>query len=120
MPSIDTTDRKYQVTEQFQPDKESTWKYPAERDGWKIAHNALRGEMALMRETLQVLRDRALQQWEIHALKEAANAHLVHIHAHHRYVYWVLQNCVREILVTCHLPCQMTISNTETNYSISQ
>jgi hypothetical protein len=110
MPSIDMKDRKYQVSEQFQSDKESTWKYPA--------HNALRGEMALMRETLQVLRDRTLQQWEVHALKETANAHLVHVHAHHRYVYWVLQNCAREILVTCH--CEMTILNTKTNYSIIQ
>jgi hypothetical protein len=93
MPSVDTKDPKYQGTDQFQPNKESTWKYPAERDGWMIAHNALRGEMAFMRETLQIIRSRALRQWEIQALKEAANAHLVHIHAHHRYVNWVRIAC---------------------------
>jgi hypothetical protein len=87
MPSIDTQDPKYQVTDQFKPDKESTWKYPAERDGWRIAHNAIRGELAFMRETLQIIRGRALQQWEVQALKEAANAHLLHIRSHHKYVY---------------------------------
>ena len=30
---IDIADKKYQKTEEFKPDKESTWHYPKEKDG---------------------------------------------------------------------------------------
>ena len=31
--SIDPTDKKYQVSEKFAPDKEGTWTHPKEKDG---------------------------------------------------------------------------------------
>ena len=39
---FDPTDKQFQIKKEFPPDKESTWKYQAENDGWVHAHNALR------------------------------------------------------------------------------
>ena len=85
MSSFDPTDPQYQVIDDFKPDKESTWPYPPERDGWVLAHNAIRGEMKAFREAFEAMkeRDEPLKEWEIHAIKTAVGEHLEHIHAHH-------------------------------------
>jgi hypothetical protein len=36
MAKFDATDLKYQVSEDFKPDKTSTWDFPVEKDGWMI------------------------------------------------------------------------------------
>jgi hypothetical protein len=33
MAAFDPTDKQYQVSQDFPPDKESTWDYPIEKDG---------------------------------------------------------------------------------------
>jgi hemerythrin-like domain-containing protein len=82
---IDPTSSEYQISKQFFPDKEKTWPYAPEKDGWVLAHNALRGEMQMMKESLQAIkiREGPLQSWEIKAINQALDAHLIHIHAHH-------------------------------------
>jgi hypothetical protein len=36
MSKFDATDPKYKVSEDFKPDKASTWKFPEEKDGWVL------------------------------------------------------------------------------------
>jgi hypothetical protein len=36
MAKFDATDLKYQVSEDYKPDKTSTWHHPEEKDGWVI------------------------------------------------------------------------------------
>ena len=36
MAKFDATDLKYQVSEDYKPDKVSTWKHAEENDGWVI------------------------------------------------------------------------------------
>jgi hemerythrin-like domain-containing protein len=81
----DTTDKKYQASAEFKPDKESTWTFPSQHDGWVHAHNALRGELTAVREALVAVENRRipLEEWEINALKRVTSAHFEHIHAHH-------------------------------------
>lgn len=88
MSSIDVSDPKYQVSPDFKPDKESTWPFLPERDGWVLAHNALRSEMANFREAFEAIQKRGepLKAWEVTAIQTAAGGHLEHILAHHRYV----------------------------------
>jgi hypothetical protein len=33
MTAFDATDKKYQISQDFPPDKESTWNHPPEKDG---------------------------------------------------------------------------------------
>jgi hypothetical protein len=49
----DPASPEYKISDEFLPDKESTWHFPAEKDGWMLAHNALRGQMQMMKEALQ-------------------------------------------------------------------
>jgi hemerythrin-like domain-containing protein len=82
---FDATDKKYQVSAQYEADKESTWKYPAQNDGWVHAHNALRGELSMIREVLVTMEQRSnpLEEWEILSVKCIMKAHFEHIHSHH-------------------------------------
>ena len=43
--TIDTLDLKWQVSDKFKPDKTEEWSFPANKDGWVLAHNMLRGEI---------------------------------------------------------------------------
>lgn len=82
--SFDPTDKKYQVSEDFPPDKESTWGYPAEKDGWVRAHNALRKEMADMIDSIRAAAKRGpLQAWEVNCIQTFWEAHYEHIESHH-------------------------------------
>ena len=83
---VDVTDLKYQVSKDFAPDKESTWSYPPERDGWPLAHNAVRGEIADLKAGITKMISVApngCPEWAVTALKLAWSTHYDHIHAHH-------------------------------------
>eukprot|EP00930_Biecheleria_cincta_P025790 TRINITY_DN1829_c0_g1_i2.p1 TRINITY_DN1829_c0_g1~~TRINITY_DN1829_c0_g1_i2.p1 ORF type:complete len:290 (-),score=59.50 TRINITY_DN1829_c0_g1_i2:234-1058(-) len=81
---VDTQDKKWQADPQFAPDKESSWSYPKEKDGWMLAHNAIRGEVTDMKLALAKAVERgSLQKWEIVALRAAWEEHCAHISAHH-------------------------------------
>jgi Hemerythrin HHE cation binding domain len=83
---FDATDHMFQVSAQYEPDKESTWKYPAQKDGWVHSHNALRSELSIIREALVAMEQRTnpLEEWEILSLQRIMMAHFAHIHSHHR------------------------------------
>jgi hypothetical protein len=40
MAPFDATDKQWMLSEDILPDKETTWPYPAEKDGWVKAHDA--------------------------------------------------------------------------------
>jgi Hemerythrin HHE cation binding domain len=80
------TDPKYQLTEEFKPDKEATWHFSADKDGWMHAHNALREEMQNLVTALAatIAREGNLNDWEAKCIKKAWAAHEIHIHSHHK------------------------------------
>ena len=91
---VDTSDLKYQADKAYRPDKESTWKFPKEHNGWFIAHNTIRGEMQNIEDCLKAILSRAekhikndsakvLASWEIDALQTVFNAHDSFVHLHH-------------------------------------
>ena len=84
-PAVDVTDPQYQVSPNFPPDKESTWHYPANEDGWVLAHNSIRYELQHFQEALEALvkRNDTLDQWHVDALQQAIAGHLEHVHGHH-------------------------------------
>jgi hemerythrin-like domain-containing protein len=79
------TDKKYQVSEDFPPNKESAWPHPKEDDGWMHAHNALRMEMKEMVECVQAASSRggSIKTWEAKCIQKFWDAHLVHVKSHH-------------------------------------
>ena len=84
--AFDPTDSKFQLNDEFKPDKESSWPYPKEEDGWTHAHNSLRAEMQSLVEALEATNSRdggKLQDWEVTCIQKAWKAHEVHIHSHH-------------------------------------
>jgi len=80
---VDTSDRTLQADKNFPPDKEGTWKTPAEVDGWIRAHDSIRAELDKMLKVLRHLGDRELKNWEATAIKEWWAGHEEHIHGHH-------------------------------------
>jgi hypothetical protein len=82
---FDATDSKYQLKDEFKPDKEKLWPYPKEEDGWVHAHNALRFEIRELIEAVDATHKRSpqLQQWEIDCIAKAWKGHEDHIHSHH-------------------------------------
>lgn len=81
---VDTQDKQWQADVQFAPDKESSWSHPKEKDGWMLAHNAIRGEVADMKLALAKTVERgSVQKWEIAALRAAWAEHFAHVSAHH-------------------------------------
>ena len=82
---IDTSDLKYQADKAFQPDKESTWKFPKEHDGWVHAHNTIRNELQAIEDCLKATLSRAdkLASWETDALQTVYQAHADFVHTHH-------------------------------------
>lgn len=83
--AFDPTDSKFQLNDEFKPDKESSWPYPKEEDGWTHAHNSLRDEMRSLVTALEATnsRDGDLQEWEVNCIKKAWGAHFTHVHSHH-------------------------------------
>jgi hemerythrin-like domain-containing protein len=84
-PFFDPTDKQYQLHAEFPPNKESTWKYPAEKDGWCCAHRALMGEIRIFTEAFESLKWRGneLVDWEITSIQTAFAGHLEHVTWHH-------------------------------------
>lgn len=82
---IDPTDLKYQVSDEFKPDKASTWLIPIEKDGLVLAHDSIRSEMKMIRDAFEVIESRGegLKEWEIRALVPPTEGHIEHVHAHH-------------------------------------
>jgi hemerythrin-like domain-containing protein len=82
---FNATDKVYQETPMYLPDKESTWSYPACKDCWVHAHNALRGEMTDIKDTLIAIegRNQPLVEWELVALRKLIKSHFMHKHSHH-------------------------------------
>jgi len=84
---FDPTDKKFQLSPEFPPSKESTWPYPKEKDGWMIAHDAIRLELTDLRKTLDAVVNRSMDDgiaaWEIKALQDCFDVHFIHVHAHH-------------------------------------
>ena len=72
----------------YKPDKEKTWTYPIEKDGWTHAHNSLRGEIDTFGEALQATVERCnagkpVEVWEVTAIQRWWKGHFEHIHDHH-------------------------------------
>jgi len=86
---VDTQDPKWSVDlSKYKPDKEKTWTYPREEDGWTHAHNSLRGEIDTFGEALQATVERCNlgkppEAWEIAAIQRWWKSHFEHIHCHH-------------------------------------
>lgn len=82
--TFNTEDAKYQADPKFGPDKESTWPFPKEHDGWMHAHNAIRGEIDDMIASFEESQKRGESKaWEVEAIKEIWKNHSVHVHTHH-------------------------------------
>jgi hypothetical protein len=84
--SFDPTSPEYQVSDQYLPDKESSWHHKPEEDGWVLDHNAVRGQMLMIREALELIqsrRNQPLVEWEISALVQAFDHHYELVHKHH-------------------------------------
>ena len=96
---VDTSDPALQADPNFPPDKEGTWKYPAELDGWIRAHNSIRAELDKMLKVLRHLGDRELKSWEATAIKEWWAGHEEHIHGHHSNEDDVLNPFLRKRIV---------------------
>ncbi len=80
--TVDIHDLTYQADINFSPDKGNTWTITPEQSGWVLSHNAIRGEINAMRETLAGLK-RQLRGWEIKCLKLWWEGHRIHVHEHH-------------------------------------
>jgi len=79
-------DPKFQLHAQFKPDKEESWPYPAERDGWVHAHNSIRDEIRNLIAAVGAThsrRGRSVAAWEAECILKAWAVHSEHIHSHH-------------------------------------
>lgn len=85
-PKIDVFDPAYQVDPAHAPDKVDMWKLvPVEQDGWVLAHNAVRHELAELRKAMTAVGiDTKLAPWQCDAIKKYVAGHLIHVHEHHR------------------------------------
>lgn len=79
------TDPRYTVNDQYPPNKEATWPYPAEKCGWMMVHNALRGEIIQLQDTLAAIKARkgTLKAWEVECIQDVFIAHLYNMEEHH-------------------------------------
>lgn len=50
--------------ENFPPDKKGKWNHTEAEDGWTHAHNQLREEMRIMKECLEKIKGRNMEDWE--------------------------------------------------------
>lgn len=88
-PTIKVKD--YQLSAQFPPDKSASYPFPPEEDLWIHGHNAIRGEMHDLRESLEALVKRLskgnteLETWEVSCLEIVWNAHYQYLEAHHHH-----------------------------------
>jgi len=86
MVSIKVSDRKWQVCDAYKPDKQSTWRYPIEKDGWMLAHNMIRGEIDDFLEALQSVSNKFTNStplWAIESIEKFWSHHESVVHQHH-------------------------------------
>lgn len=77
--------KKFQIKDEFPPNKECSWGHPMERDGMVHAHNSIRKEIRLLAESFEVVcARRSSKDWEIKSIISAWKCHYEHIHAHHK------------------------------------
>jgi hypothetical protein len=82
--TFDPTSSEYQVSPDFAPDKGETWPYPPEKDGWTLAHNAIRTEMELLKDSVEtLLKTDVVEGWMVTGLVSMWKVHFIHIHSHH-------------------------------------
>jgi hemerythrin-like domain-containing protein len=74
---------QHQKLSEFPPDKESTWPYAKEDDGWMHAHNSIRAEMDLLIAAIDSIREKPLSAAQISYIQQAWQCHYEHVHAHH-------------------------------------
>jgi len=80
---------KWQVSPNFAPDKESTWKGPKEEDGWFHAHNAIRGEIRDLIDGVEFIstkvfpKSNSLPSWVVESIQTIWLNHEEHVHSHH-------------------------------------
>lgn len=87
MTTIDVTDPKWQLSDDFKPDKESLWKYPAEKDGWVLAHNMIRKEVNDLiagMETVHSKFSNSTPEWAVNSIKALWTHHYDVLIDHHR------------------------------------
>jgi hypothetical protein len=86
LPRRDSTfnflDPAYQIHEKYPPNKNNTWTYGIEHDGWWIAHQALRGELDDFQAILSSLHGPICTKQRA-AMQKWWRGHLKHMHSHH-------------------------------------
>jgi len=85
---VDTQDPKWAVDlDKYKPDKETTYAYPIEEEGWTHAHNSLRAQIDTFGEALRATVERSkgkpLLAWEVDAIQRWWESHFAVIHCHH-------------------------------------
>jgi Hemerythrin HHE cation binding domain len=76
--------KQYQKIPEYPPDKEGTWPYAKEDDGWMHAHNSIRAEMNQLIAAIDGIRgDKPLSAAQISYIQQAWQCHYEHVHAHH-------------------------------------
>jgi len=73
----------FQADAAYPPDKAHLWTGPMEKDGWMHAHNAIRGELEVMKQITTKLADTPLAAWQVAALQGWWASHYIFIHGHH-------------------------------------
>ena len=87
MTTVDVTDPKWQVSDDFKPDKESLWKYPAEKDGWMLSHNMIRQEVNELIAGLKTVSSKysnSAPEWVVDSIKKIWSHHYDVVMDHHR------------------------------------
>ena len=77
---------EWQISPCFPPDKSGTWTFGIDVDGWKLAHDALRGEIRDFQHALNVLEQDQVPptRQQSRALRRWWNGHVRHTQSHHK------------------------------------
>lgn len=84
---FNTADTKWQVSDEFKPDKDSLWTYPPDKDGWMLAHNMIRHEVNNMISGLQNASKKSPNtspDWVVDSIKQIWAHHYDVVMDHHR------------------------------------
>lgn len=85
-PSIDTSDVQFQRNKDDKPDKDHLWKGPMKEDGWVHAHNAIRGEVEDIKNSLGLFPKNfpgGATAWAIDLIQSIWKEHEKHVLSHH-------------------------------------
>jgi hypothetical protein len=83
--SFDSTDSKYQQSQDYVPDKEMLWEHPAEHDSWVHAHKAIRAELRMIQECCEAVQKKGggLKSWKVQGLQNVFDAHYGFVQQHY-------------------------------------